>query len=136
MQWDFWTSVTGIRAPGHMVDGRSRYPKIVAAHEWLFQPHLHVGERERSALLGEIPLQDRSGQAHTLTQRDADQLAGEDGDYHTRDLFEAIAGKKFPTWTLHMQIMPFDEAQAYRFNPFDLTKVWPHSDYPLIEVGR
>ena len=35
-----------------------------------------------------------------------------------------------------MQIMPFEEAQTYRFNPFDLTKVWPHSDYPLIEVGR
>ena len=35
-----------------------------------------------------------------------------------------------------MQIMPFDEAATYRFNPFDLTKVWPHSDYPLIEVGR
>ena len=64
MQWDFWTLSPEIRAPGHMVDGRSRYPKIVAAHEWLFQPHLHVGERERSALLGEIPLQDRSG--HTV----------------------------------------------------------------------
>ncbi|MGA9847843.1 MAG: catalase, partial [Roseiarcus sp.] len=41
-----------------------------------------------------------------------------------------------PSWTLKMQIMPFDEAVTYRFNPFDLTKVWPHSDYPLIEVGR
>ena len=41
-----------------------------------------------------------------------------------------------PSSTLHMQIMPFDEAKAYHFNPFDLTKVWPHEDYPLIEVGR
>jgi catalase len=71
-----------------------------------------------------------------LAQADADRLAGEDGDFHTRDLFEAINRGEHPSWTLHMQIMPFDEAETYRFNPFDLTKVWPHSDYPLIEVGR
>jgi catalase len=59
-----------------------------------------------------------------------------DGDYHTRDLYEAIKHGDHPSWTLHMQIMPFDEARTYRFNPFDLTKVWPHGDYPLIEVGR
>jgi catalase len=71
-----------------------------------------------------------------LTQAEADRLAGVSGDYHTRDLYEAIEGKDHPTWTLKMQIMPFDEAKRYRFNPFDLTKVWPHEDYPLIEVGR
>ena len=41
-----------------------------------------------------------------------------------------------PSWTLKVQIMPFEEAATYRFNPFDLTKVWPHGDYPLHEVGR
>ncbi|HKN28317.1 MAG TPA: catalase [Roseiarcus sp.] len=71
-----------------------------------------------------------------LTQAEADHLAGVDGDYHTRDLFEAIERKDYPSWTLKMQIMPFDDAKTYRLNPFDLTKVWPHSDYPLIEVGR
>jgi catalase len=71
-----------------------------------------------------------------LTQAEADRLAGVDGDYHTRDLYEAIERKDYPSWTLKMQIMPFDEARTYRFNPFDLTKVWPHADYPLIEVGR
>ena len=59
-----------------------------------------------------------------------------DTDYHTRDLFEAIDRGEHPSWTLKMQIMPFDEAKTYRFNPFDLTKVWPHADYPLIEVGK
>jgi catalase len=72
----------------------------------------------------------------TLTQEEADRLAGEDGDYHVRDLYEAIDRGEHPSWTLHMQIMPFAEAETYRFNPFDLTKVWPHGDYPLIEVGR
>jgi catalase len=71
-----------------------------------------------------------------LTQEDADRLAGEDGDYHQRDLFTSIEEGNFPSWTLHVQIMPFEDAKTYRFNPFDLTKVWPHSDYPLIEVGK
>lgn len=71
-----------------------------------------------------------------LTQEEADHLAGADGDYHQRDLYDSIEAGDHPSWTLHMQIMPFDEARTYRFNPFDLTKVWPHGDYPLIEVGK
>src|SRR5690606_8643215 len=59
-----------------------------------------------------------------------------DADYHRRDLFEAIARRDFPSWTLSVQVMPFAEAKDYRFNPFDLTKTWSHKDYPLIEVGR
>ncbi len=72
----------------------------------------------------------------SLTQADADRIAGEDADYHQRDLYDAIERGEFPSWTLHMQIMPFEDAKTYRFNPFDLTKVWPHGDYPLVEVGR
>ncbi|MFD8329938.1 catalase [Streptomyces lydicus] len=71
-----------------------------------------------------------------LTQEEADRLAGTDGDVHRRDLYEAIDGGNAPSWTLYVQVMPFDDAPDYRFNPFDLTKVWPHGDYPLIEVGR
>ena len=71
-----------------------------------------------------------------FTQDEGDQMAAADTDYHQRDLYDHIAAGEFPSWTLKMQIMPFDEAKTYRFNPFDLTKVWPHGDYPLIEVGR
>ncbi len=71
-----------------------------------------------------------------FTQEDADRMAGVDADFHMRDLYEHIAAGEFPSWTLNMQIMPFEEAKTYRFNPFDLTKVWPHADYPLHEVGR
>ncbi|MGH3857192.1 MAG: catalase [Pseudonocardiaceae bacterium] len=71
-----------------------------------------------------------------FTQDEADQMASMDTDYHTRDLYEHIDKGEYPSWTLKMQIMPFEDAKTYRFNPFDLTKVWPHSDYPLIEVGR
>ncbi|WP_101947151.1 catalase [Mycobacterium sp. 3519A] len=71
-----------------------------------------------------------------LTQGDADRLVSVDGDYHARDLHQAIKNGDYPSWTLKVQIMPFDDAKTYRINPFDLTKVWPHADYPLIEVGR
>ena len=71
-----------------------------------------------------------------LTQAEADRLAGEDADYHQRDLYEAIERGDFPSWSLKMQIMPFDEAKTYRFNPFDLTKVWPHGGLPIGRGGQ
>ncbi len=65
-----------------------------------------------------------------LTQAEADRIAGGDADYHRRDLYEAIKRGEYPSWTLKMQIMPFKEAETYRFNPFDLTKVWLRSQIP------
>ncbi|WP_408245113.1 catalase [Paraburkholderia phytofirmans] len=70
-----------------------------------------------------------------LTDAEAEALVGRDRESHQRDLYESIERKDFPRWTLFVQIMPEKEAGAYRINPFDLTKVWPKSDYPLIEVG-
>jgi catalase len=71
-----------------------------------------------------------------LTAEAAATLAGENPDSHQMDLHEAIHRGEFPSWTLKLQIMPAVEAKSYRFNPFDVTKVWPHADYPLQEVGR
>ena len=56
--------------------------------------------------------------------------------HHHLDLINAIGSGDFPSWTLKVQIMPEADAATYRINPFDLTKVWPHADYPLIEIGR
>ena len=70
-----------------------------------------------------------------MSPEDAGKIAGEDADYHTHQLFDAIERGEYPRWTLSVQIMPEREAENYRWNPFDLTKVWPHGDYPLIEVG-
>lgn len=53
-----------------------------------------------------------------------------------RDLFEAIERGDFPRWKLYVQIMPEADAATVPYHPFDLTKVWPHGDYPLIEVGE
>ncbi|WP_019534434.1 catalase KatA [Paenibacillus ginsengihumi] len=66
----------------------------------------------------------------------AAKLAGENPDYHTEDLFNAIANGDYPAWKLCVQIMPLEDANTYRFDPFDVTKVWSQKDYPLIEVGR
>ncbi|MEW4231064.1 catalase KatA [Priestia megaterium] len=66
----------------------------------------------------------------------AAKLAGENPDYHTEDLFNAIEKDDFPSWKLYVQIMPLEDADTYRFDPFDVTKVWSQKDYPLIEVGR
>src|SRR6266850_3360092 len=66
----------------------------------------------------------------------AGALEGTDPDYSQRDLFHAIAKGDFPKWRVCVQIMPEKEAETYHINPFDLTKVWPHKDYPLHEVGE
>jgi catalase len=70
-----------------------------------------------------------------FTREVATKIAGENPDYATQDLFVAIQDGNFPKWTMHVQIMPEVDADTYPINPFDLTKVWPHKDYPLIEVG-
>jgi catalase len=79
----------------------------------------------------------KTGQGiQNLTDGEAKAMTAEDPDYHRRDLRESIRRGDHPAWRLEMQIMPFDDAATYRFNPFDLTKVWPHEDYPPITIGR
>jgi catalase len=70
-----------------------------------------------------------------VTDADAAQLVGGDRETHQRDLFNAIESGDYPRWKMHVQIMPESDADKTPYNPFDLTKVWPHGDYPLIEVG-
>ncbi len=70
-----------------------------------------------------------------LTDAEAAKIVGGDRESHQRDLFEAIERRDFPKWKFYVQIMPEQDAEKTPYNPFDLTKVWPHKDYPLIEVG-
>ncbi|QNP66127.1 catalase [Streptomyces genisteinicus] len=72
----------------------------------------------------------------SLSSEQAAELVGQDANSHQTDLLQAIERGVNPSWTLYVQIMPAAEAAEYRFNPFDLTKVWPHADYPLQRVGR
>lgn len=134
MQWDFWTGnpetahqVTYLmgerglpRSWRHMNGyGSHTYLWVNAAGEkfWV-KYHFHT----------------QQGMAF-FSNAEAAAMAGQDADFHRRDLFEAIARGEHPSWTLSVQVMPYAEAKNYRFNPFDLTKTWSHKDYPLIKVG-
>ncbi|WP_344719912.1 catalase [Nesterenkonia halobia] len=70
-----------------------------------------------------------------LSNEEAERLAGADADFHRRDLYENIQKGNHPSWTLYVQVMPYEDAKTYRINPFDLTKIWPQQDYPRIKVG-
>lgn len=70
-----------------------------------------------------------------FTNDEAAEWKGKDPDFAQRDLVEAIDRKDFPKWALKIQVMTNEQTKKFPFNPFDLTKVWPHSDFPLIDVG-
>ncbi len=70
-----------------------------------------------------------------LSDAEATEIIGRDRESHQRDLLDAIDRGDYPKWTLYIQVMPEKDASKVPYNPFDLTKVWPHADYPLIEVG-
>ncbi|MGH3466120.1 MAG: catalase [Thermocrispum sp.] len=135
MQWDFWTLSPESAHQVTWLMGDRGIPRTWR-HMNGYSSHTYMwvntsGERHW------VKYHFKSDQGvETFTQDEADQMAATDADYHTRDLFEHIRDGDHPSWTLKVQIMPFEDAKTYRFNPFDLTKVWPHGDYPLIEVGR
>jgi catalase len=70
-----------------------------------------------------------------MADADATLLIGRDRESHQRDLFEAIKRRDYPRWRLSIQVMTDEAATRFRWNPFDITKVWPHREFPLIEVG-
>ncbi len=71
----------------------------------------------------------------SFTDSQAEELKGKDPDYAQRDLVEAIERGDFPKYALKIQVMTLEQAATFRWNPFDLTKVWPHADFPLMDVG-
>ncbi|MDZ4818412.1 MAG: catalase [Planctomycetota bacterium] len=135
MQWDFWTLSPESAHQVTWLMGDRGIPKSWRNMDG-FSSHTYMWVNAKGERFW-VKYHFKTDQGiEFLTQADADRIAGEDGDYHRRDLFEAIKRGEHPSWTLKMQIMPFKEAETYRFNPFDLTKVWPHKDYPLHEVGK
>jgi catalase len=135
MQWDFWTLSPESAHQVTWLMGDRGIPKTWR-HMNGYSSHTYMWVNAQGEKFW-VKYHFKTDQGvEFLTQAEGDQLAGADGDYHTRDLYGAIERGEYPSWTLKMQIMPFADAKTYRFNPFDLTKVWPHGDYPLVEVGR
>jgi catalase len=135
MQWDFWTLSPESAHQVTWLMGDRGIPRTWR-HMNGYSSHTYLWVNAQGGKFW-VKYHFKTDQGlEFLTQDEADQMASADTDYHTRDLYESIERGDHPSWTLHVQVMPFEEAKTYRFNPFDLTKVWPHADYPLIEVGR
>ncbi|MEP7273355.1 MAG: catalase [Acidobacteriota bacterium] len=135
MQWDFWTLSPESAHQVTLLMGDRGIPKTWR-HMNGYSSHTYMWVNVNGERFW-VKYHFKTDQGiDFLTQEEADRLAGTDADYHRRDLFESIKRGDHPSWTLKAQIMPFEEARNYRFNPFDLTKVWPHGDYPLHEVGK
>ena len=135
MQWDFWTlSPESAHQVAYLMGDRGipkswRHMNGYSSHTYMW-----VNESGEKFWVRYHFLSDQG--VENLSNEEAENLAGSDADAHRRDLFDAIESGEFPSWTLSVQIMPYDEAKDYRFNPFDLTKTWSKKDYPRIEVGR
>ncbi len=135
MMWDFWSlspeslhqvtilfSDRGTPDGYRHMDGFSSHTfSLINARNELFYVKYHFKTKQG---------------IKNFTGEKASAMRGIDPDYSQRDLFESIKQGDFPKWRVCLQVMPEKEAETYHINPFDLTKVWPHKDYPLIEVGE
>lgn len=135
MQWDFWTlSPETAHQVTILMSDRGIPKSYRQMHGFSSHTYMWINNSGERFWVKYHFLTNQG--IENLTQEEADRIAGSDADFHRRDLFEAIKRGEFPSWSFKVQIMPFREAETYRFNPFDLTKVWPHADYPLLDVGR
>ncbi|MFE7200805.1 catalase [Pseudonocardia alni] len=135
MQWDFWTLSPESAHQVTWLMGDRGIPKTWRQMNG-YSSHTYSWINEAGEMVW-VKYHFKSDQGvECLTQDEADTLAGSDPDYHQADLYKEIEAGNHPSWTLYVQVMPFADAKTYRYNPFDLTKVWPHSDYPLIKVGK
>ena len=128
MQWDFWTlSPETAHQVAYLMGDRGlpktwRHMNGYSSHTYMW-----VNAAGEKFWVKYHFLSDQG--VENMTNEEATRLSGEDADYHRRDLFDAIAQGDFPSWTLHVQVMPYADAKHYRFNPFDLTKIWSLKDY-------
>lgn len=133
--WDFWTSLpealhqVTIVMSDRGIPATYRHMHGFGSHTFSFIN----ANNERSWV--KFHFKSQQG-IKNLTDAEAGEIVGQDRESHQRDLFDSIESGDFPKWTFYVQVMPEKDAADCPYNPFDLTKVWPHKDYPLIEVGE
>ena len=135
MQWDFWSQVPEALHQVTILFSDRGIPKGIPYMNGYGSHTYSFINAKNERFWVKFHFKTNQG-IQCMMPEEADKLAGQCPDYHTIQLFEMIKNGQYPSWTLHVQIMPEVEAENYRWNPFDLTKVWPHGDYPLIEVGQ
>lgn len=133
--WDFWS-----KAPEAM-----HQITILFSDRGLPQSYRHVNgygshtysfiNADNERFWVKFHFKNQQGHKH-WTNEEAAKVIGEDRESSQKDLFEAIERGDNPKWSFKVQVMPEKDAENYHINPFDLTKVWPHADYPLIDVGE
>jgi catalase len=132
--WDFWTSLPEALHQVTIVMSDRGLPATYR-HMHGFASHTFSLINARNERFW-VKFHFKSQQGiKNLTDAEAEAIIGQDRESHQRDLFESIERGDCPKWTLCVQIMPEADAAKVPYNPFDLTKVWPHKDFPLIEVG-
>jgi len=135
MQWEFWTNSPESAHQVTYVMGDRGLPRSwrhmngYGSHTFSWMNE--AGER----FWVQYHFKSRLG-VHPMSAEEAEKLAGSDADYYRRDLYEAIERGEHPVWDVYVQVMGYEQGKTYRFNPFDITKVWPHADFPLIKVGE
>ncbi|AER68285.1 catalase [Corynebacterium pseudotuberculosis] len=134
MQWDFWTRTPESAHQVTYLMGDRGTPKT-SRHQDGFGSHTFQWiNEEGKPVWVKYHFKSRQGW-DTFTDAEAQEMAGKNADHHREDLYNAIAHGDFPIWDVKVQIMPFEDAENYRWNPFDLTKTWSQKDYPLVDVG-
>lgn len=132
--WDFWTLLSEALHQVTIVMSDRGLPKSYR-HMHGFGSHTYSFINANNERFW-VKLHFRCMQGiENLSDEEAGRLVGEDRESHQKDLLEAIERADYPRWELKVQIMPEKDAETYYIHPFDLTKVWPHKDYPLIDVG-
>ncbi|QNQ89431.1 catalase [Corynebacterium poyangense] len=134
MQWDFWTRTPESAHQVTYLMGDRGTPKT-SRHQDGFGSHTFQWiNAEGTPVWVKYHFKTRQGW-ECFTDAEAEEMVGKNTDYHRQDLYEAIERGDYPVWDVKVQIMPVEEAESYRFNPFDLTKTWSQKDYPLHDVG-
>ena len=134
MQWDFWTRNPESAHQVTYLMGDRGTPKSTRHQNGYGSHTFQWVNEEGEAFWVKYHFKSRQG-VENFTDEEATTTAGQNPDCHREDLYNAIEEGNYPIWDVKVQIMPLDEAEKYRFNPFDLTKVWSKKDYPLHDVG-
>lgn len=132
--WDFWTLLPEALHQITVVMSDRGIPKTYR-HMHGFGSHTFSfinADNERFWV--KFHLETQQG-IENLTDQEAEELVGKNRESHQQDLYESIENGDYPRWNFKIQIMPEQDAKNYHIHPFDLSKVWPHDDYPLINVG-
>lgn len=134
MQWDFWTLSPESAHQVTYLMGERGLPRTWR-HLNGYSSHTYSWVNKDGELFWvKYHFMSQQG-VENISNEEAAKIAGDDADFHRRDLFDSIAAGDHPSWDVYVQIMPYEEAKTYRINPFDLTKTWPKADYPRIKVG-